>query len=175
MGYDFDLITEESRKLSKEFGSCRSPFDRFYLWRQQECEELRSSAHNGFITDMPLFQYYAQAVQWKKEERDSLAVRELFRMCMEMKERYVLFVIAKNPKEIRYKKDGSRKGKREHGLKRHEIIRSFVEHFIPEKVLYVDGLLERRTAQVLKKLNQMGFTKIPKRFRTVHNNGKPSL
>lgn len=166
IGYDFDLINEESRKLAKEFGSCRSPFDRFYLWRQQEREELRSSARDGFITDTPLFQYYAQAKQWRREKRDELAIRELFRMCAEMKHRYALFVIAKNPREIRYKTDGSRKGKRAQAFVRHEIIRTFVEHFIPDRVLFVEGPLEERTAQVLKRLYAMGFRKVPRRLRT---------
>lgn len=165
-GYDFDLVNEESRRLAKEFGSCRSPFDRFYLWRQQEREELRSSARDGFITDTPLFQYYAHAIQWKQEPRDDLAVRELFRMCMEIKDRYTLFVIAENPREIRYKNDGSRKGKWKQAVLRHQIIRTFVDHFIPEKVLYVSGSLEERTTQVLRKLYKMGFRKIPPHFRT---------
>lgn len=166
LGYDFDLVNEESRRLAKEFGSCRSPFDRFYLWRQQEREELRSSARDGFITDTPLFQYYAQALQWKREKRDDLAVRELFRMCLEMRHRYSIFVIARDPHEIRYKRDGSRKGRRKHAIARHEIIRTFVEHFIHERVLYVEGPLEARTAQVMKKLYAMGFRKIPVRLRT---------
>ncbi len=35
-GYDYDFITEEKRKLEEDFGDFRSPFERFYIWRQQE-------------------------------------------------------------------------------------------------------------------------------------------
>src|SRR5689334_9017249 len=89
-GYDYDLVAEEGRKLKKEFGGCRTPFDRLYLWRQQDREERRSSATNGFVTDSPLFQLYAQARQYAKDSRDQLAVRELFRMCLEIEDRYQL-------------------------------------------------------------------------------------
>lgn len=31
IGYDYDLVTEEFRKLRKEMGDCRSPFERLYM------------------------------------------------------------------------------------------------------------------------------------------------
>ena len=101
-GFDYDLIADEGRKLRKEFGNFRSPFERFYMWRQQEREELRSTALDGFITDKPLFHFYAQAKQYASEPRDNLAVRELFRMCMETEDRYQLIVIAKNLSRVFY-------------------------------------------------------------------------
>jgi nicotinamide riboside kinase len=109
MGYDYDLVAEEDRKLKKEFGHFRSPFERFYMWRQQEREELRSTASDGFVTDKPLFHYYVQARQYESEKRDKMAVRELLRMCLEIEDRYQLVVIAEDPFEIPYKTDQSRK------------------------------------------------------------------
>lgn len=153
-GFDYDLITEQSRSLKKEFGSCKSPFDRFYLWRQQEREELRSTAVNGFITDTALFQYYVQAKQWVKEPRDNLAVRELLRMCLELeyKNRYQLIVIADNPNEIPYKNDQSRKGTKEKALERHNLLRSFVEHHASDKLVVVRGSVGNRVVTVKTKL-----------------------
>jgi hypothetical protein len=155
LGYDVDLISEEPRKLRREFGQYRSPFERFYMWRQQEREELRSTAADGFITDMPLFHFYVQARQNTKEPRDLLAVRELFRMCLEINGRYQLIVIAKDPMEIPYKNDQSRCGNQNRGLERHNLIRSFVEHFWPEKLLFVDGDLNQRKRQIIDKLKEL--------------------
>ena len=155
MGFDYDLITEEGRKLSKEFGNFRSPFERFYMWRQQEREELRSAASDGFVTDMPLFHYYVHARQFASESRDKLAVRELFRMCLEIEDRYQLIVFAKNPLEIKYKNDYIRKSGEEFARKRHNLIRSFVEHFWPERLFFVEGDIKERVSQVVKKLEEM--------------------
>lgn len=154
-GYDYDLIFEENRKLRKEFEHPRSPFDRFYMWRQQEREELRSTAADGFITDMPLFYFYVSARQYAKEPRDNLAVRELFRMCLEIEDRYQLIVIAKNPFEIPYKTDECRKSNAAWARERHDLIRSFVEHFWPEKLFFVEGGVKERVSQVLLKLEEM--------------------
>ncbi len=154
-GLDYDLITEECRKLKKEFGDFRSPFERFYMWRQQEREELRSTAIDGFITDKPLFHFYVQARQYAQEPRDKLAVRELFRMCLEIEDRYQLIVIAKNPLEICYKKDQSRHSDENWARQRHDLIRSFVEHFWPDKPLFVEGGLKNRVEQVIKRLDAM--------------------
>jgi nicotinamide riboside kinase len=154
-GFDYDLIAEECRKLKKEFGDFRSPFERFYMWRQQEREELRSTASNGFITDKPLFHYYVQARQFAQEPRDKLAVRELFRMCMDLEDRYQLIVIARNPAELPYCKDQSRRGSEEMARARHRLVRSFVEHFWPEKLHFVEGTLDQRVEQVMKKLGEM--------------------
>lgn len=155
LGYDYDLIQEECRKLKKEFGNFRTPFERFYMWRQQEREETRSTAAHGFITDKPLFHYYVQARQYAREPRDDMAVRELFRMCLEIKDRYPLIIVAKNPQEIRYKMDNSRSSAKEIALERHSLIRSFVEHFWPEKLFLVEGSLEQRLDQSLKKATEM--------------------
>jgi nicotinamide riboside kinase len=154
-GYDYDLIFEENRKLKKEFGHPRSPFDRFYMWRQQEREELRSIAVNGFITDMPLFYFYVSARQYAKEPRDNLAVRELFRMCLEIEDRYHLIVIAKNPFEIPYQTDQCRESNEVWARERHDLIRTFVEHFWPEKLFLVEGKVKKRVSQVLLKLEKM--------------------
>lgn len=153
-GFDYDLITEQSRSLKKELGSCKSPFDRFYLWRQQEREELRSTASNGFITDTALFQYYVQAKQWVEEPRDNLAVRELLRMCLELEyqNRYQLLVMADNPNEIPYKKDQSRKGNSEKAMERHKLLRSFIEHHAPIKLVVVNGSVKKRVITVKDRL-----------------------
>jgi len=156
-GYDYDLILEECRKLKKEFGKFNDPFERFYMWRQQEREELRSTASNGFVTDKPLFHYYAQVKQFCSKPRDRLALRELYRMCLELdeKNRYQLVIIAKNPDEFGYKRDSSRSSEKSVARERHQIICSFVEHFWPEKILYVSGDLEKRTEQALERIRKM--------------------
>lgn len=154
-GFDYDLILEEDRKLKKEFGIFRSPFERFYMWRQQEREELRSNAANGFITDKPLFHYYVQARQYASEPRDQLAVRELFRMCIELENRYQLIILAKNPLEIAYKTDNSRASLEQSARQRHDLVRSFVEHFWQEKLLYVEGPLEKRLEHSMIKIRGM--------------------
>ena len=154
-GFDYDLIGEEHRKIKTEFGNYQSPFERFYMWRQQEREELRSTASDGFITDSPLFAFYAGAKLYSEEPRDQLAVRELFRMCLEVKDRYQLIVVAENPEEIPYRTDGCRKAGKKHALARHAVIRSFLDHFLPEKLLLVKGDLETRCAVVESKLKEM--------------------
>ena len=154
-GFDYDLVTEEGRKLKLEFGGYKSPFDRFYMWRQQEREELRSCALDGFITDQPLFHFYAGARQNATEPRDKLAVRELFRMCLEIEERYQIIVIARDPGEIPYKTDQSRSADQTKSRERHSLVRSFVEHFWPGKLFFVVGKLPDRLAQVLAKLEEM--------------------
>jgi len=153
-GLDYDLILEECRKLKREFGKFNEPFERFYMWRQQEREELRSTAANGFITDKPLFHYYAQVRQFASEPRHKLAVRELLRMCEELEEnnRYQLIILAKNPEEFGYKTDSSRSSERAVARKRHEIIRSYVEHFCPDKLLLVHGDVEQRTEQAIERI-----------------------
>lgn len=154
-GFDYDLITEESRKLKKEFGNFRSPFERLYMWRQQEREEIRSTAVDGFITDIPLFHFYVGARQYASEKRDNLVVRELFRMCLEIEDRYQLIVIAKNLFEIPYKTDQSRNSVEDRAKRKHNLIKSFVEHFWPEKLLFVNGGVRNRVSQVVKKLEEM--------------------
>ncbi len=155
LGFDYDLIGEEKRKLKKEFGDFRSPFERFYMWRQQEREELRSNATDGFITDMPLFHFYVQARRYADEPRDYLAVRELFRMCLEIEDRYQLIVVAKNVFEIPYKTDQGRSRSEASAKEIHNLIMSFLKHFWPEKLFFVEGAVQQRTAQVLVKLEGM--------------------
>jgi nicotinamide riboside kinase len=156
-GLDYDLITEESRKLKKELRRCRSPFDRFYLWIQQEREEKRSSAADGFITDTALYQFYIQARQHAKGERDELAVRELFRMCLDLerKRRYQIIVMAKDPFEIPYKMDQARTGGEERARERHMLLKSFLEHQCPKKLLFVSGSTDERLKAVLTKLEEI--------------------
>ncbi len=160
-GFDYDLVLEECRKLKKEFGNFSDPFERFYMWRQQEREELRSNAEHGFVTDKPLFHYYAQVKQFASKPRDRLALRELYRMCLELddNERYQLIIIAENPDEVCYKKDQSRSSNKEYARKRHKIVCSFVEHLWPDKILYVSGTLEERTEQSLAKVKEMHLAK----------------
>ena len=156
-GFDYDLIGEESRKLKKEMGDFRSPFERFYMWRQQEREELRSTAINGFITDTALYIYYVGAKYFASEPRDSNAVRELHRMCLELEEkkRYQLIIMAKNPLEIPYKTDTSRSSDRESSLEKHRLIRTFLEHVCNEKLFFVKGDLNHRLEQALEKVLAM--------------------
>jgi len=155
-GYDYDLVTEESRKLKGEF-SYQSPFDRFYIWRQQEREEVRSRAVDGFITDAALYQYYVSARQHARDPRDQLAVRELFRMCQELEVngRYQLVVMALDPREIQYKADAVRNSTPEYASERHRILRSFLEHLCPEKLLFVSGGVSERREAVLRRLLEM--------------------
>lgn len=158
-GFDYDLIGEEKRKLKKEFGDFRNPFERFYMWRQQEREELRSTAANGFITDMPLFQFYIQVRKYACSKRDNLAVRELFRMCLEIESRYRIIAIAKNPNEIPYKKDNGRSGTRKESRQGHALTKSFIEHEWPDKLLLIHGDAKQRMQQVLRKLKEISKTK----------------
>lgn len=155
LGFDYDLVTEESRKLRREFGYCQSPFERLYLWRQQEREELRSTARDGFVTDTALFQQYVKARDHAKGARDQMAVRELFRMCMEIENRYQLIVMAQNPLEFPYRTDTARSAKEADARRRHDSSRSFVEHFWPDKVLFVKGGVQERVATVLARLRAM--------------------
>lgn len=154
-GKDVDLITEEMRHLKKEFGSFRSVFERFYAWRQQEREELRSNANNGFITDTPLFSYYVTALQFATEPRDQLAVRELLRMSLEIKDRYHLIVLARDYNEIPYQIDTSRTGEEKNREIRHTSTKTFLNHYYPNKTVQVHGPLKSRISQVLKALEKL--------------------
>lgn len=154
-GFDYDLVTEESRKLYSEFGGFKTTFDRFYIWRQQEREELRSIAHDGFITDSPLFHNYVAARLYSTEPRDYMAVRELLRMCHEIEGRYQLIVMAEDPDEIQYKQDRSRSGDERNARKRHALTRSYVEHFLPELLFLVRGSVQDRLEQVVAHLKKM--------------------
>jgi len=154
-GYDYDLVTEEHRKLKEEFGNFRSPFERFYMWRQQDREEMRSNALDGFITDSPLFHFYVQARMYTTEPRDNLAVRELFRMCLEIEDRYQIITLPENPFEIPYKKDQGRSLDEGRAREKHALIKSFVEHFWPKKLIFVKGEVQERGVQVYRKFTEL--------------------
>jgi nicotinamide riboside kinase len=158
-GFDYDLVFEECRKRKKEFGAFSSPFERFYFWRIQEREELRSNAENGFITDKPLFHYYCQAKQFSQNPRDEMAVLELYRMCLELKNRYDLIIIAKDPYEISYKNDNSRGSIESIARERHKIIHNLVNHLWPEKIFLIEGSLEDRLGQSVDKIKSMHCAK----------------
>ena len=154
-GFDYDLVFEECRKLKSEFGKFNDPFERFYMWRQQEREELRSNASDGFVTDKPLFHYFCQVKQFASQPRDKLALRELFRMTMDLKDRYQIIAIPENPDEVAYKTDNSRASQKKVARERHEIIKNFVKFMWPEKILWVHGDLEERTNLVLEQVKKL--------------------
>lgn len=168
-GYDFDLILEEGRKLKKEFGGYQSPADRLYMWRQQEREELRSNAVNGFITDTPLFQFYASArYNSTGSQRDVHILRELYRMCAyELPEnRYGLIILMKDPyKNIEYKIDNSRRATKTESNERNQLTINLVEHLWPKKVLYVNGTSEERVAQVFKHVSDLNILRKPSKAK----------
>lgn len=155
-GRDYDLILEEHRRLKREMGPCRSPFDRFYLWRQQEREEQRVMAVDGFVTDWPLFHFYAAAKIHASEPRDELAVRELLRMCHEIRDRYQLIIMAENHDEIPYRKDRVRRAEKSVSRLRHDATLQFLQMFHSEKLFFVCGNVEQRVQMVLKKLKLIG-------------------
>ncbi len=156
--YDYDLVLEPHRKLKNEFGDYRSPFERFYMWRLQEREEINSRALHGFVTDHALFSFYISAKMYATEPRDQLAVSELFSMAITSLEKYQLIILAKNPEEILYKKDQVRNGGSKSRLRRHDLTKSFLEHFCPEKTYLVEGSLENRLGQILQQLDKMRKT-----------------
>lgn len=147
-GMDPDLITEESRKLKSEFGQCKNSFERLYLWRQQEREEVRSKSQFGFVTDSPLFQQFINGKYFAKSRREQLAVREMYRMCQEVD--YDIIIIAKDANEITYRKDHSRTGSKKQSRGRHEMMSNFVKFMWPERVVEVSGKVSDR----LKQLNR---------------------
>lgn len=154
-GLDYDLIAEERRKLRGEMGDYRSPFERMYMWRQQEREELRSNAVDGFVTDTPLFHLYIQARWYAQEPRDALAVRELFRMCQEAQaaNRYQVIVLPQNPDEVPYRTDQVRTSTEADARQKHLMIKSFVEHFWPKQLWFVSGPHTQRVAQVMSRVS----------------------
>ena len=154
-GYDYDLIGEEMRKLKSEFGTYKTAFERFYSWKQQEREEMRSYAEYGFITDLPLFDIFVGAQLFAVEEREKMAVRELFRMCQGLNDRYQLIVMAQDPTEIKYKYDGCRNAGPDIARERHRLNRSLVELMWNDKLVLVKGNVQKRVKQVEKKLLPM--------------------
>lgn len=154
-GFDYDLITEEARKLKQSMGAGRSPFDRCYLWMQQEREEGRSMATEGFVTDTPLFHLYVKARQYEQDRRDRLAIRELLRRSIDLDDQYQLIVLARDPFEFPYKNDTTRAGSESHAREQHELIESFAMHFWPKKIMYVHGTVEQRVRDILAKLKEI--------------------
>lgn len=157
LGFDYDLIGEERRRLREEMGEYRNPFERFYMWRQQEREELRSSARDGFITDTPLFHFYTQAKYFANEKRDALAVRELLRMCLEIKAagRYQVIVFPKKAEDISYRTDNVRTSTEEDARKKNRLIKTYVEHFWPDELLYIEGSIDERISMILERIKQL--------------------
>src|SRR3990167_5141763 len=84
-GFDYDSIGEESRRLKTEFGQFESPVERCYMWMQQDREERRSNAQDGFITDTPLFHLFIGARLYQATQKDMRLlqlhkIRESFRI-----------------------------------------------------------------------------------------------
>jgi nicotinamide riboside kinase len=157
-GFDYDLIGEVAKRIKKEYGNPRSPFERFFMWREQEKEELTSSALNGFITDTPLFHYYAQAKQYAFEARDKLAVTGLLDMCLEIKDRYQVIIVVRDQFEIFFKNDQTRTCDKEQAKVRHNLIVTYIQHFLPEKLFFIDGNMATRIEQIMKKLAEMNLS-----------------
>jgi hypothetical protein len=102
-----------------------------------------------------LFHYYAQARQYAFEPRDELAVRELLGMSLEIKDRYQLIVVAKNQFEIPFRNDQTRTCSEHQAYSRHDLIVSFVRHFWPGKLFFVEGDVCARVEQIVKEVANM--------------------
>jgi predicted ATPase len=169
-GYDYDLIAEESRKLRKEFGPFESPFERFYMWRQQEREELRSNAPCGFITDAPLFNLYAGARQYfSGTMKEHMALRELRRMCDEIPaDRYGLIVLTCDAyQRIGYKNETGRATPKPEAIERNEIVVNLVRDMWPDKIYCVFGTTEERAKQIFSHVNSMGVLRDQRRTKLI--------
>lgn len=154
-GYDYDSIGEEYRRLKTEFGQFENPAERCYMWMQQEREELRSNARNGFITDTPLFHLYVSARMYSATSKDKMVVRELWRRSIDATERYGIIALADNPREFGYTIDQVRSAGSESSTRRHSLIRSYIEHHFPERLVLVRGLPEERAEQVLFRADEI--------------------
>ncbi|OGH02612.1 MAG: hypothetical protein A2798_03160 [Candidatus Levybacteria bacterium RIFCSPHIGHO2_01_FULL_37_17] len=151
-GFDYDSIGEESRRLKTEFGQFESPVERCYMWMQQDREERRSNAQDGFITDTPLFHLFIGARLYQATRKDLMVVRELQRQSISATERYEIIAIAQDPREFPYKTDNSRSSEEETSTKLHGMMRNFIELYFPEKLLLVSGTPEERGDQVVTQL-----------------------
>lgn len=156
-GYDYGFISEESRKLYRRYGHFRRPFERFFVWRLQEHDERTRAGSNGFVTDAPLFQLYAAAKIHARTKKDIVAVQELRKMSAALDDRYQLIVMARNPREFRYHHDTSRGRRRIPRRVKHGIIRRFVRHHWPQRLMFVQGLPDQRVQQVCRRLRRSGF------------------
>jgi hypothetical protein len=154
-GYDYDSIGEEYIRLKTDFGQFESPAERCYMWMQQDREELRSNAEDGFITDSPLFHLFVSARVHQVTHKDLMIVRELQRQSIAATERYGIIAMPKNPREFPYKMDAARRGGEERSNKLHSYMRNFVELYFPEKLLLVNGTSEERGDQVVTQLKAL--------------------
>lgn len=152
-GEDYDSIGEQYRRFKGEFGQFSDPVDRCFMWMMQEREELRTRK-NGFITDTPLFQLYVSAKMYEQTKRDKMVVRELWERSIEATERYGLIVVAQNPREFPYRTSRVRVGREESSTRCHLLVRTFVEHNFPEKLVLVTGGPEERVEQVMVRLGE---------------------
>lgn len=151
-GFDYDSIGEEYRRLKTEFGQFESPAERCYMFMQQDREERRSNAADGFITDTPLFHLFISARAYQVTNKDLMIVRELQRQSIAATTRYGIIALADNPREFPYKTDQGRSAGEESSTKMHGFMRNFVELFFPDKLLLVSGSPEERGDQVFERL-----------------------
>lgn len=154
-GYDYDSIGEEYRRLKTEFGQFESPAERCYIWMQQEREELRSNAKDGFVTDTPMFHLFISARMYSQTLKDKMVVRELGRRSIDATERYGIIAMADNPREFKYETDHVRSSGAESSTRRHLLMRNFVEFYFPEKLVLLSGLPNERADQVTAKINEL--------------------
>lgn len=154
-GFDYDSIGEEYRRLRTEFGQFESPAERCYMFMQQEREELRSNALDGFVTDSPLFHLFVSARLHQQTHKDLMIVRELQRQSISATSRYDIITIAQDPREFPYKTDTARKGGEEKSTSLHRMQRNFIELFFPEKMLLLGGSVEDRGEQVVTHLKAL--------------------
>jgi hypothetical protein len=154
-GFDYDSIGEEYRRLKTEYGQFESPAERCYMWMQQDREEYRSNALDGFITDSPLFHLFISAKLHEITHKDLMIVRELQRQSIYTTKRYGIIAMAENPREFPYVEDGARHGGEERSTKLHGMMRNFIELFFPDKLLLVSGTPEERGGQVVQQLRKL--------------------
>lgn len=166
---DYDSIGEEYRRLKTEFGQFESPAERCYMWMQQDREEYRSNALDGFITDSPLFHLFISAKFHEITHKDLMIVRELQRQSIYTTKRYEIIAMAENPREFPYVEDGARHGGEERSTRLHGMMRNFVELFFPDKLLLVSGNSEERGDQVVTRLNALRVVRAQEFFDSSTN------
>ncbi len=84
-----------------------------------------------------------------------MIVRELWRRSADATERYGIIAVAENPREFGYTTDQVRSAGPDSSTRRHSLIRSYVEHHFPERLVLVGGLPEERAEQVLFRADQI--------------------
>lgn len=155
-GTDYESIGDRYRMLKGEFGAIEHPAERLYLWMQQEKEELRSSARDGFVTDSPLFHLYISARLYERTKKDRMIVGELWERSLDATGRYGIIAMASDPSEFPYKLDSVRRTDEETAARRHLMTRSYLEHYFPERVIFVSGAPEDRSDQVMARRGELG-------------------